>query len=225
MTKLFDKKLNDTDFPYNYICIEGNIGSGKTSLCNMIERDYNCRLMLEEFDDNPFLPYFYDDPERYGFTVELFFMTERYKQMQRTLMHQDLFRQFTVSDYAFVKTLLFANKNLPEEEFRLFHKMYEPLSKSFPQPDLLVYIHRSVDWLLVSIEKRGRGYEKNIKAEYLLNIQNAYFEYLRHISSIPVLILDLNTIDFVANKEHYEEITNLLKKQYRPGVHRVSLMV
>ena len=181
--------------------------------------------MLEEFDDNPFLPYFYDDPERYGFTVELFFITERYKQMQRTLMHQDLFRQFTVSDYAFVKTLLFANKNLPEEEFRLFHKMYEPLSKSFPQPDLLVYIHRSVDWLLVSIEKRGRGYEKNIKAEYLLNIQNAYFEYLRHISSIPVLILDLNTIDFVANEEHYEEITNLLKKQYRPGVHRVSLMV
>ena len=191
----------------------------------MIERDYNCRLMLEEFDDNPFLPYFYDDPERYGFTVELFFMTERYKQMQRILMNQDLFRQFTVSDYAFVKTLLFANKNLPEEEFRLFHKMYEQLSKSFPQPDLLVYIHRSVDWLLVSIEKRGRGYEKNIKAEYLLNIQNAYFEYLRHISSIPVLILDLNTIDFVANEEHYEEITNLLKKQYRPGVHRVSLMV
>lgn len=217
--------MNNTDFPYNYICIEGNIGAGKTSLCRMMERDYNCTLMLEEFDDNPFLPFFYEDPERFAFTVELFFMTERHKQMQRTLLHQDLFRSFTLSDYAFVKTLLFANKNLPEDEFRLFNSLYGVLSQSFPAPDLLVYVHRSVDWLLGSIERRGREYEKNITAEYLTKIQNAYFEYLRHITSFPVLIIDLNTIDFVGNEAHYQEIQNLLKKKYLPGVHRVSLMV
>lgn len=217
--------MNKADFPYDYICIEGNIGAGKTSLCRMMERDFNCKLMLEEFDDNPFLPLFYKDPERFAFTVELFFMTERYKQMQRTLLTQDLFKQFTVSDYAFVKTLLFANRNLPEEEFRLFQNLYSVLSQNFPQPDLLVYVHRSVDWLLASIEKRGREYEKNITGAYLKNIQDAYFEYLRHMSSIPVLILDLNTIDFVANEAHYQEILNLLRKKYLPGVHRVSLRV
>lgn len=217
--------MNKADFPYDYISIEGNIGAGKTSLCRMMERDFNCKLMLEEFDDNPFLPLFYKDPERFAFTVELFFMTERYKQMQRTLLTQDLFKQFTVSDYAFVKTLLFANRNLPEEEFRLFQNLYSVLSQNFPQPDLLVYVHRSVDWLLASIEKRGRDYEKNITGAYLKNIQDAYFEYLRHMSSIPVLILDLNTIDFVANEAHYQEILNLLRKKYLPGVHRVSLRV
>lgn len=217
--------MNKADFPYDYISIEGNIGAGKTSLCRMMERDFNCKLMLEEFDDNPFLPLFYKDPERFAFTVELFFMTERYKQMQRTLLTQDLFKQFTVSDYAFVKTLLFANRNLPEEEFRLFQNLYSVLSQNFPQPDLLVYVHRSVDWLLASIEKRGRDYEKNITGAYLKNIQDAYFEYLRHMSSIPVLIMDLNTIDFVANEAHYQEILNLLRKKYLPGVHRVSLRV
>lgn len=217
--------MNKADFPYDYISIEGNIGAGKTSLCRMMERDFNCKLMLEEFDDNPFLPLFYKDPERFAFTVELFFMTERYKQMQRTLLTQDLFKQFTVSDYAFVKTLLFANRNLPEEEFRLFQNLYSVLSQNFPQPDLLVYVHRSVDWLLASIEKRGRDYEKSITGAYLKNIQDAYFEYLRHMSSIPVLILDLNTIDFVANEAHYQEILNLLRKKYLPGVHRVSLRV
>lgn len=210
-------------FPYDYIAIEGNIGAGKTSLCHMMERDFNCKLMLEQFDDNPFLPLFYNDPERFAFTVELFFMTERYKQMQQTLLTPDLFKKFTVSDYAFVKTLLFANRNLPEEEFRLFQNLYNVLSQNFPKPDLLVYVHRSVDWLLTSIEKRGREYEKSITKEYLTGIQNAYFEYLRHISSFPVLIIDLNTIDFIANEDHYQEILKLLRKEYRPGVHRVSL--
>jgi deoxyguanosine kinase len=191
----------------------------------LIKQEYNCRLILEEFADNPFLPLFYKEPERFAFTVELFFMTERHKQMQRSLLNQDLFREFTVADYAFVKTLLFASKNLPDDEFRLFQKMYNVLSQSFPKPELLVYFHRNVDILLENIASRGREYEKHITQEYLTQVQNSYFEYFRNILSYPVLIIDLNTIDFVKNSNHYEHVKYLISKNYQPGVHRISLVV
>ncbi|MBC7884899.1 MAG: deoxynucleoside kinase [Saprospiraceae bacterium] len=212
-------------FPYNYICIEGNIGAGKTTFCNLMKEEYNCRLILEEFDDNPFLPLFYKEPDRFAFTVELFFMTERHKQLQRSLLNQDLFREFTVADYAFVKTLLFARKNLPEDEFRLFQKMFTVLNQSFPKPDILVYFHRNVDILLKNIAGRGRDYEKGITPEYLTQIQNSYFEYFRNILSYPILIIDLNTVDFKHNKDHYEHVKYLISKNYQPGVHRISLVV
>ncbi len=213
------------DFPYSFISIEGSIGSGKTTFCKKIKAEYNCNLILEEFDDNPFLPFFYKDPERYAFTVELFFMTERYKQLQRQLVTQNLFNGFTISDYTFVKTLLFARQNLEEEEFRMFQKLYTTLNQSFPQPDLLVYFHRRVDVLQSNISKRGREYEKNITDEYLTKVQNSYFEYFRNILSFPILIIDLNTIDFEENERNYKEVKLLLTKLYNPGVHRISLMV
>ena len=131
-------------FPYKYICIEGNIGAGKTSFCNLVKSEFNCKLILEQFADNPFLPLFYDYPERYAFTVELFFMTERYKQLQKELS-MDLFYDFTIADYSFIKTLLFARQNLGDEEFRLFQKMFSVLNQSFPTPDLFVYFHRNPD--------------------------------------------------------------------------------
>ena len=212
-------------FPYNYITIEGNIGSGKTSFCTMIQDDYNCRVILEEFDNNPFLPFFYDDMERFALTVELFFMTERMKQLQKHLLYQDLFHEFTIADYSFVKTLLFARKNLPDDEYRIFQKLFNTLNSSFPNPDILVYFHRSVDILQKNIAKRGREYEKNISDDYLLKIQNSYFEYFRNILTFPVLIIDLNEIDFVENPKHYEHIKRLLMKSYNPGVHRISLIV
>lgn len=191
----------------------------------MLREEYNCRLILEEFADNPFLPLFYKEPERFAFTVELFFMTERHEQMERSLMNQDLFKEFTIADYTFIKTLLFASKNLPNEKFRLFQKMFNVLNQSLPKPDLLVYFHRNVDILLDHIAKRGREYEKNITGEYLTQIQNGYFEYFRNILSYPIVIIDLNTVDFVSNKSHYEQVKYLLSKHYQPGVHRVSLMV
>jgi deoxyadenosine/deoxycytidine kinase len=191
----------------------------------LLKDEYDCRLILEEFADNPFLPLFYKEPDRFAFTVELFFMTERHKQMQRSLLNQDLFREFTIADYAFVKTLLFARKNLPEDEFRLFQKMFSVLNQSFPKPDILVYFHRNVDILLGHIDKRGRAYEKDITAAYLTQIQNSYFEYFRNILSYPILIIDLNTIDFVDNKNHYEHVKYLISKHYQPGVHRISLVV
>lgn len=212
-------------FPYRFICVEGNIGAGKTSFCKMIDKEYNCNLVLEQFDDNPFLPLFYKEPERFAFTVELFFMTERYKQLEASLISQDLFNDFTITDYFFVKTLLFANKNLPEGEFRLFQKLFATLNQSFPTPDLMVYFHRNVDILQQNIQKRGRAYESNITNDYLRTIQDAYFEYFRNILSFPVLIIDLSEIDFVANEDHYREIKYLLSKTYKPGVHRISLMV
>jgi len=152
-------------------------------------------------------------------------MTERHKQLQRSLLNQDLFREFTVADYAFVKTLLFASKNLPDDEFRLFQKMFTVLNQSFPKPDILVYFHRSVDILLENISKRGREYEKYITPEYLTQIQNSYFEYFRHILSYPILIIDLDRVDFVNLPNHYDHIKYLISKSYQPGVHRISLVV
>lgn len=215
--------MNTYDFPYDYLVIEGNIGTGKTTFCKMLNKEYSSNLILEEFDDNPFLPYFYEDPERFGFTVELFFMTERYKQLEKMLMNQGLFHKMTIADYAFVKTLLFARQNLKDGEYRLFKQMYDTLSTNFPQPSILVYFHRSVDILLSNIAKRGRSYETNISGDYLLKIQNSYFDYLRNILSIPVLIIDLKTLDFESNPDHYDHLKYLLSKTYRPGVHRITL--
>ncbi|MBK6565902.1 MAG: deoxynucleoside kinase [Saprospiraceae bacterium] len=215
----------NSPFPYNYICIEGNIGAGKTTFCKKIQTDFECNLILEQFDDNPFLPLFYKEPERFAFTVELFFMTERYKQMQANLLNQNLFSQFTISDYAFVKTLLFAKKNLVEEEFRLFQNLYHVFDQTFPKPDLLVYFHRNVNVLQEKIKKRGRVYETEISDDYLLQVQNAYFEYFRNILSYPVLIIDVDMLDFENNNVHYEQLKYLLTKKYNPGVHRISLVI
>jgi deoxyguanosine kinase len=209
-------------FPYKYICIEGNIGAGKTSFCQKIKSKSNCKLILEQFADNPFLPLFYDDPARYGFTVELFFMTERFKQLERDLI-QDLFYDFTISDYTFIKTLLFAKKTLDEKEFKLFQKMFQVLTHTFPVPELLVYLHRDVPILQRNIAKRGREYELKISDDYLYSIQGSYFDYFRNILTFPILIIDLQDIDFLNNDNNFNEICDLLKKKYNPGVHRVSL--
>ncbi|MEM1323131.1 MAG: deoxynucleoside kinase [Bacteroidota bacterium] len=212
------------NIPHNYIAIEGNIGAGKTTLCNMLAKDFNCNLVLEQFADNPFLPYFYENQERYAFSVELFFMTERHKQLQENLSQQNLFNDFIVADYYFIKTLLFARNNLPDEEFRLFQRLFHILNATFPRPDLLVYLHRSVEGLLQNIQKRGRSYEQDISEEYLLSIQNTYFDYFRTINNIPVLIIDVEEIDFLRSEEYYTMITESLSKTYQPGIHHLSFV-
>jgi deoxyadenosine/deoxycytidine kinase len=209
--------------PYKYVCIEGNIGTGKTTLCHMLAHEFNCRLILEEFRDNPFLPYFYADPERYAFTVELFFMTERHKQIQKDLLHQDLFYDFAVSDYCFWKTLIFARNNLTDQEYKLFQRLFSILNNSFPNPDLLVYLHRSPGRLLDQIKKRDRSYEKKIDKAYLQSIQDSYFEFFRSQVNYPILILDVEEIDYLSNQDHYQEIKKLITRKYLPGIHRVSL--
>jgi deoxyadenosine/deoxycytidine kinase len=216
--------MSNKPFPYQYIAIEGNIGAGKTTLCKMLEQDYNCQLILEQFADNPFLPYFYEQPERYAFPVELFFMTERHKQLQEKLSQKSLFEDFIVADYFFLKTLLFAKNNLNEEENRLFQRLFHILNTTFPKPELLVYIHRSVDNLLKNIKSRGRSYEQDIKPEYLLEIQTTYFEYFRTERRLPILIIDVDEINFLDSQEHYKMILDALNQTYAPGIHHLSFV-
>ena len=210
-------------FPYNFIAIEGNIGTGKTTFCEMLASDFSCRLVLEQFTDNPFLPLFYEQPERYGFPVELFFMTERHKQMEAAFANVDLFAPLSIADYFFIKTSLFAKNNLKDEEFRLFYRLFEVLNSTFPKPDILVYLHRSVDNLLENIKKRGRNYETDISREYLTEIQNVYFEYFRTEKSLPIVIVDVEGVDFINDEAAYSDLINILKQKYENGLHRLSL--
>ena len=206
------------DFPYNFIAIEGNIGAGKTTLCEMLARDFNCRLILEQFTDNPFLPLFYDNPERYAFPVELFFMTERHKQLQEAFAQADMFTPLSISDYFFVKTRLFAKNNLKDEEFRLFYRLFEVLNSTFPKPELLIYLHRSVDNLMQNIRKRGRGYESDITAAYLLDIQNVYFEFFRTEKNIPIVVVDVENVNFLEDQNCYANLVEIMRKKYPNGM-------
>lgn len=210
-------------FPYRYVAIEGNIGSGKTSLVELMIDSYGGTPILESFDDNPFLPLFYKDPERYAFTVELFFMTERYKQLQAHLTTVDMFGGSLFADFIFSKTVLFARKNLEREEYKLFQMLFSVMNKTFPEPDILIYLHRDTEYLIENIRKRNRPYEQDITADYLLKIQDSYFEYLRNITSFPVLIMDIKDMDFVSDEQKLETIKFLVSKEYQAGVHRVTV--
>jgi deoxyguanosine kinase len=211
-------------FPYNFIAIEGNIGAGKTTFCEMLAQEFDCRLILEQFTDNPFLPFFYENPERYAFPVELFFMTERHKQLQEALATVDMFTPLSVSDYFFIKTSLFAKNNLKDEEFRLFYRLFEVLNSTFPKPEILIYLHRSVDNLLTNIQKRGRSYESDITAEYLLEIQNVYFEFFRTEKNIPIVVVDMGDVNFMDDKKAYNQLVDILKNKYPKGLTRVSFL-
>jgi deoxyadenosine/deoxycytidine kinase len=213
--------MNLSFFPYQFIAIEGNIGAGKTTLCQMIAQDFGGRLVLERFADNPFLPFFYENPERYAFPVELFFMTERHRQLQEELSQQSLFESFVVSDYFFLKTLLFAKNNLRDEEYRLFQRLFHILNATFPKPDLLVYLHRSVPTLLHNIQKRGREFEKDISPAYLHQIQQTYFDFFKTTEEMPILILEIDQIDFQTNTDDYQRIITYLSQSYSNGIQRI----
>ncbi|MCU0347663.1 MAG: deoxynucleoside kinase [Saprospiraceae bacterium] len=220
----FYRQASETNpFPHGFIAIEGNIGAGKTTLCNMLMEDFDCRLILEQFTDNPFLPEFYKNPDRYAFPVELFFMTERHKQLQESLSQRELFPQLVVSDYFFIKTLLFAKNNLNDEEYRLFQRLFHTLNATFSKPDLLVYLHRSVADLNANIQKRGREFEQNIRLDYLQSLQDAYFNYFKSETEVPILIIDVTGVDFWSDKTAYENIVGLMKRSYSKGVYRAAL--
>lgn len=211
------------DFPYSYVAVEGNIGAGKTTFCQLLADTTGCSLVLEQFTDNPFLPFFYEQPERYAFPVELFFMTERHKQLQEHFSRPDLFRRFTAADYFFVKTLLFARNNLHEEEFRLFQRLYGVLNNTFPRPDLLLYLHRPVDVLLRQIRRRGRPMESGITGAYLESIQNAYFDYFKATTDQRILVVDLQDADFRENAGLFSQCTDLLAGEYPSTVQYLTL--
>src|SRR6056297_1878453 len=182
-----------------FLVIEGNIGAGKTTLAKKISVEHNAKLIMEQFEDNPFLPKFYKNQERYSFPLELSFLADRYNQIKDEVLNLDLFHNFLIADYYFAKSAIFAQNTLKEDEYRLFRQIFDIVFESMPKPDLYVYLHADTEKLLRNIKKRGRDYEQDITPEYLNKIKNGYFHFFKQITSFPMLIIDVNNIDFVNN--------------------------
>ena len=207
---------------YHFITIEGNIGAGKTTLAHLLSKHYNARLILEEFADNPFLPKFYENPKQYAFPLELFFMAERFKQQKDLLQQKDLFQTVSISDYLFTKCLLFAKVNLPEDEFRLYQRLFEIIHQQMVQPDLLIYLHAPVSKLKENIRKRNRSYEQSIPDKYLFDIQETYTHYIRQ-HNIKTLFIDASNADFLGNEKHMKAVIDALEHDYTDGQHYLNL--
>ena len=207
---------------YSFVTIEGNIGAGKTTLANILSKEFNARLILEEFAENPFLPKFYESPEQYAFPLELFFMAERYKQLKDLLQTKDMFQTVTVSDYLFTKCLLFAKVNLPDEEFRLYQKLFDIINPQILQPDILIYLHSPVSKLQENIKKRNRKFEQSIPNDYLFTLQETYTQYIKQ-HHIKTLFVDASNADFIGNENHVKIILDALDKDYENGQHYITL--
>jgi deoxyguanosine kinase len=207
---------------YTFVTIEGNIGAGKTTLSHLLASHYNARLVLEQFADNPFLPKFYESPQQYAFPLELFFMAERFKQLKELIQQKDLFQNITISDYLFTKCLLFAKVNLPDDEFRLYQRLFEIIHQQLIQPEILIYLHAPIVKLQQNIKKRNRSYEQNIADDYLFNIQETYTHYIKQ-HNIKTLFVDVSNADFLGNEKHLQVIIDALDKEYEHGQHYLSL--
>lgn len=192
----------------NYIAIEGNIGAGKTSLSTQIALDFNAKLILERFADNPFLPKFYKEPNRYAFTLEMSFLADRYQQISDDLSQLDLFKDFIVSDYDVFKSLIFSKITLQPDEFKLYRKLFYLMYKDIAKPDLYVYLYQNTERLQANIKKRGRKYESEIADDYLEKINAGYLDFLKSQSDFNVKIIDISDKDFVKNRADYLWLLN-----------------
>ena len=213
--------MTDKQTRYTFTVVEGNIGAGKTTLAKKLSEDYNARLILEQFAENPFLPKFYDDPDKHAFPLELSFLAERYQQLKTELGNPDLFRPNIVSDYFFLKSLIFAQANLGTDEFGLYSKLFHIINDSLPKPDLFVYLYHDIERLQKNIKKRGRSYEQKIPDAYLIKIQTAYFEFIKQLDDLRILIVDVNNVDFANNEAHYERLHHLINQPYEIGITRI----
>lgn len=208
--------------PYKYIAIEGVIGAGKTSLANKLAKDLDAKLVLEEFSTNSFLEKFYQNPDRYAFSVEVGFLVERFQQIENDLK-ADLFTPYSVSDYLFDKSFIFARKNLGEDHYKIFKKLFQILSKSVRKPDILIYLYNTPQGLLNNIAKRGRKMEAKIEQDYLENLQNGYLQYFNYGLNYPVLMLDVSECDFLASELSYQKITSLLQNTYQNKLYKFKI--
>lgn len=184
--------------------------------------EFNARLILEQFEENSFLPKFYEDPARYAFPLELSFLADRYQQLKSQFNAADMFKTFTVADYFIFKSLIFASKNLEPLEFGLYNKLFSIVSSVVPKPDLIVYLYLNAENLKKNIEKRGRPYEQNIQLEYLEKIQTGYLEFLRRQTDLRVLVIDTNGLDFVRRRNDYNWLKDLTMKEYPLGMHLIQ---
>jgi 2-amino-4-hydroxy-6-hydroxymethyldihydropteridine diphosphokinase len=198
---------------FNYVAFEGNIGAGKTTLATKIAEDFNAKTVLERFADNPFLPKFYKDQNRYAFPLEMSFLADRYQQLSDDLAQFDLFKDFLVADYHIFKSLIFAKITLAEDEYRLYRNLFDIIYREMPKPDLYIYLYQNSERLLQNIKKRGRSYEQKIPAEYLDKINNGYLDYIKSQTELNVLIIDVSDRDFVKNQKDYLYVLDEIKKK------------
>jgi deoxyguanosine kinase len=197
----------------HHIAIEGVIGAGKTTLANMLSERLGARLVLERFEENPFLPKFYEDPEHYAFQTQIFFLLSRYKQ-QQDLFQADLFHDFLISDYIFEKDKIFAYLTLADEELKLYETLLTAIERNVPTPDLVVYLQCSTERLMTNIRQRGRKMEENMSEEYIKDLNEAYNYFFFRYKATPLLIVKATDIDFVNNKDEFED---LLEQILRPN--------
>jgi len=210
------------NLPYNYIAIEGNIGAGKTTLATRLSKQFNTRLILEQFEDNSFLPKFDEDQARYAFPLELSFLANRFQQLKSQVAVQDMFHPVALADYFILKSLIFAKNTLNGEEFTLYSRLFSIIENVLPKPDLLVYLYLDISRLQSNIRKRGRVYEQKIEDDYLQKIQDGYLDYIKQQQGLRVLLIDTNHLDFVAREEDYEKLTAIILQNYPPGIHRIT---
>lgn len=196
-----------------YICIEGVIGAGKTSLTRMLCERLDARAIYEKPDENPFLVDFYRDPQRYAFQVQLFFLLSRYRQQQESLQH-DLFHETTISDYLFAKDRIFAHLNLDDRELFLYDKIASLLEQDIVKPDLVVYLQSSVERLMDNIRRRSRPYEKEISEEYITSLNESYNRFFFHYTETPLLVVNSVSIDFVNKPEDFEELVRQIMRPH-----------
>ena len=194
-----------------YIAIEGPIGVGKTSLAGLLSKELGARLVLEDFEDNPFLPDFYNDPERFGFQTQLFFLLQRYRQ-QQDLRQVDMFQKLLITDYMFVKDRLFASLNLDDKEMHLYDTVARLLERNIIKPDLVIYLQADTDVLMKNIEKRGRNMERDVTWEYIDALNQVYTEYFFRYQDTPLVIINTNNIDFVENEKDLKEVINYIRQ-------------
>ena len=216
MTKSADKEfLSQTDI--RYIAIEGVIGVGKTTLATMLSQRLGGRVVLEKFEENPFLEKFYKDPDHYSFQTQIFFLLSRYRQ-QQDLFQADLFQKIVVSDYMFEKDKIFAYLNLQDDELRLYETLVGQLEKNIPTPDFVIYLQSSVERLMTNIRKRARSIEEPISEEYIRNLNEAYNYFFFRYKAAPLLIVNATQIDFVNNRKDFEELFSQILRPQRSAV-------
>jgi len=196
----------------NFMAIEGNIGAGKTTLARMISEQFNAKLVLERFADNPFLPKFYEDQSRYAFPLEMSFLADRYQQFTDDTTQFDLFKQFMVSDYDIYKSLIFAQITLQKDEFALYRKVFGFMYREVRKPKIYVYLYQTTSRLLDNIKRRGRAYEQNIPAEYLEKINRGYFNFIKSYPELNKLVIDISELDFVDDQRDYTTVLDKLQQ-------------
>ena len=208
--------------PYGYIAVEGLIGAGKTTLAKRLAAEWDAATVLEEFEENPFLPQFYQDPARHAFTLELSFLAQRYHQL-KLVGERSLFNPITVADYSIGKSLVFAGATLPADEHALFRDLYAIMYSGLPRPELLVYLHMPMGIVRERIRTRGRSYEQQISSEYLEQLQERYLDHLRKVEGGRVLIVDLNGKDLLKDTEAYGQFLEQVSVDREIGHHVVQL--